>query len=136
MSFFPISFDLGLTETVLALALQIFCRRKIKEKTATFLKDGLSGNFSDIHQQNDFTALCAFIHSVVCLEGDDTAALPSSEQVLGLLVDYAKKEYIEGVVEGFFDLLLQWPRSRQNFIELKQLMDETSQDVVQVISGS
>ncbi|OQV25187.1 Anaphase-promoting complex subunit 2 [Hypsibius exemplaris] len=121
--------ELGLGEAVIAPALQILCRRKVKDKAACFLKDCVNSDFTySFRKETEFPVLSAFVHST--MTGD---ASRSSLQILQRLIDYTKKEYIEGVVDGFFDLLLQWPRSRQNFIELKHLMDQSSQDVVQAV---
>lgn len=118
---------MDLAEEVIAPALQILCRKLVKRHIAELFQDNID---CDLKRSDTkyLQVLAAFIGSI--LNMDLLCGKAPCDVVYAFLMDYAKHEYISGVVDNFFDLLLRWPKSRPNFVELKELMDETSQDVI------
>ncbi|XP_055327644.1 anaphase-promoting complex subunit 2-like [Paramacrobiotus metropolitanus] len=124
--------ELELAEQILVPALQILCDKRIKEHVSHCLANGNTPGAGDKGKRHldvtSFHSLSSFLHNV--FQQDTSAECAPLDLITSLILEYATQEYIHAVIESFFDLLLQWPKSRQSFMELKELMDHTSQDVV------
>ncbi|GAV03513.1 hypothetical protein RvY_13922 [Ramazzottius varieornatus] len=118
--------ELGLMESVVVPAFQLTCQQRVgREMVDMFDHEKKVKGFLTFHPP--FSAISAVAQMIM---GQTTCGqhllFSYGMKSVTALVEWAKRQYIEQVVGNFFDLLLQWPKSKKTFIELKLLMDEAS----------
>ena len=127
---------MNLGEQVVVPALQILCQKLIKQNVDEFLRHADGENRKCFDAEPNYIVLRGLANLISYISEQQHVIYTKFDKIniansaIVMLEDYAKQEYIRNMIHNFFDLLLKWPKSRSNFVELKQLMDNTSMDVV------